>query len=70
MHDAVVQQIAHRVARQNISAPVHHSDVSGLALVPEEHAQQQVEDWMCRDPGHVWEVMKRHCWSTVHFLSL
>ena len=29
MDDAVVQHIAHRVARQDISAYVHHPDVSG-----------------------------------------
>ena len=29
MYDAVVQQIAHRVVRQNRSAHAHHSDVSG-----------------------------------------
>ena len=29
MYDVVVQQIEHRVVRQDISAQVHHSDVSG-----------------------------------------
>ena len=29
MYDAVVQHIAHRVVRQDISAQVHYSDVSG-----------------------------------------
>ena len=29
MYDAFVQQIAHRVSRQDASAQVHHSDASG-----------------------------------------
>ena len=29
MYDVVVQQIEHRVVRQDISAQVHHADVSG-----------------------------------------
>ena len=29
MHDAVVQHVAHRVARQDMSARVHHWDVGG-----------------------------------------
>ena len=29
MYDAVVQQIAHRVVRQALSAHMHHSDVHG-----------------------------------------
>ena len=29
MYDVVVQQIEHRVVRQDFSAQVHHSDVSG-----------------------------------------
>ena len=29
MYDAVVQQVAHRVVRHDMSAGVHHSDGSG-----------------------------------------
>ena len=38
----MVQQLAQHVARQHISAQVHHSDVSGQSgsMLPEQHAPQ------------------------------
>ena len=43
MHDVVVQQIAHRVVLQDISAQVYHSDVRGHSGYHASIAREHVE---------------------------
>ena len=70
MYDAGVQQIAHCVVRQNISAQVHHSDVCGqsgfqVRVARSTVLQPALLSWWNHVSGEMW----RCCPSDVFFLQ-